>query len=211
MATSRPTFRLVRSPLCGQRSLEAAAALGRACTRLRSHPAWFPIPSSALMYARHECAAAERLGFSLSAELALWTQRITKRTRPPCLTCPCHPPGKTNLLDSVREVVMVHKDRYIVPVILGVTRASGEGMDSIFMGAFRVRARPISVPGFRCCLKLVGSRNCPPQRQACGCSHTMQRGTQVITSLPIAHRSACGCHAGRDQGLDAALRQHPVR
>ncbi|EFJ47903.1 hypothetical protein VOLCADRAFT_104960 [Volvox carteri f. nagariensis] len=45
--------------------------------------------------------------------------------------------GEAQILDSVREVVALHKDRYVFPVALCVTRLSGVGTDSIFLGVIR--------------------------------------------------------------------------
>ncbi|GIM04910.1 hypothetical protein Vretimale_9369 [Volvox reticuliferus] len=45
--------------------------------------------------------------------------------------------GEPHILDSVREVVALHKDRYVFPVALCVTRLSGVGTDSIFLGLIR--------------------------------------------------------------------------
>ncbi|GIL50772.1 hypothetical protein Vafri_6912 [Volvox africanus] len=45
--------------------------------------------------------------------------------------------GEPHILDSVREVVALHKDRYVFPVALCVTRLSGVGSDSIFLGLIR--------------------------------------------------------------------------
>jgi hypothetical protein len=49
------------------------------------------------------------------------------------------PAGKAKILDSVREVVALHKDRYVFPVKIAVTKVSGTGVQSIFMGVLRVR------------------------------------------------------------------------
>jgi hypothetical protein len=48
--------------------------------------------------------------------------------------------GKVRILNSLREVVALHKERYVFPTFLCVTKASGSGMDSIFMGVIRVRS-----------------------------------------------------------------------
>ncbi|GLC68270.1 hypothetical protein PLESTF_000670100 [Pleodorina starrii] len=45
--------------------------------------------------------------------------------------------GEPHILDSVREVVALHKDRYVFPVALCVTKLSGVGSDSIFLGLIR--------------------------------------------------------------------------
>ncbi len=42
--------------------------------------------------------------------------------------------GKATLLDKETEFVVLHKDRYVMGVSLCVTKLSGFGMDSVFMG-----------------------------------------------------------------------------
>ena len=41
--------------------------------------------------------------------------------------------GKARILDSIREVVALHKERFVFPIRLAVTRVSGSGADSVFM------------------------------------------------------------------------------
>eukprot|EP00775_Hariotina_reticulata_P001355 gene1355-1696_t len=45
--------------------------------------------------------------------------------------------GKNHILNTMRQVVALHKDRSIVPCSLTVTRISGIGLDSIYMGIMR--------------------------------------------------------------------------
>ncbi|KAG2487340.1 hypothetical protein HYH03_014056 [Edaphochlamys debaryana] len=45
--------------------------------------------------------------------------------------------GEAHMLDIVREVVVLHKDRYVFPVALCVTKLSGIGEDSVFMGVVK--------------------------------------------------------------------------
>ncbi|GLC73343.1 hypothetical protein PLESTF_001365300 [Pleodorina starrii] len=45
--------------------------------------------------------------------------------------------GEPHILDTVREVVALHKERYVFPMSLCVTRMSGAGTDSIFLGVAR--------------------------------------------------------------------------
>ncbi|KAG2484238.1 hypothetical protein HYH03_016973 [Edaphochlamys debaryana] len=45
--------------------------------------------------------------------------------------------GEARMLDSVREVVAMHKDRYVFPMSLCVTKLSGVGTDSIFLAVAR--------------------------------------------------------------------------
>lgn len=47
--------------------------------------------------------------------------------------------GKAQVLDTMRELVIVHKEKHIIPITMGVMRASGTGAESIFMAVFRVR------------------------------------------------------------------------
>lgn len=50
------------------------------------------------------------------------------------LLSPPPPAGKAKILDRVQSVVALHKERYVFPVKLAVTRISGSGSDSVFMG-----------------------------------------------------------------------------
>ena len=45
--------------------------------------------------------------------------------------------GEPHILDSVREVIGVHKERYVFPLQLCVTKLSGTGPDCVFMGVLR--------------------------------------------------------------------------
>lgn len=45
--------------------------------------------------------------------------------------------GKAKIIDSVREVLGLHRDRYVFPTRLKVSKVSGNGPDSVFMGMFR--------------------------------------------------------------------------
>lgn len=49
------------------------------------------------------------------------------------------PPGKAKILDSVREVVALHRDRYVFPIKIMVTKSQGSGADATFMGLLKVR------------------------------------------------------------------------
>ncbi|GFH11724.1 PAS domain-containing protein, partial [Haematococcus lacustris] len=46
--------------------------------------------------------------------------------------------GKAKILDSTRAFVAVHKDRFVLPISVFVTKVSGVGEDSVFMGVFSV-------------------------------------------------------------------------
>ncbi|GIL67639.1 hypothetical protein Vafri_20979 [Volvox africanus] len=45
--------------------------------------------------------------------------------------------GEAHILDTAREVVGLHKDRYVFPVSICVTKLSGTGSDSVFLGLLR--------------------------------------------------------------------------
>ncbi|GFR45040.1 hypothetical protein Agub_g6410 [Astrephomene gubernaculifera] len=45
--------------------------------------------------------------------------------------------GESHILDIVREVVALHKDRYVFPLMICVTKMSGTGSDSVFLGVIR--------------------------------------------------------------------------
>ncbi|KAF5832427.1 hypothetical protein DUNSADRAFT_11673 [Dunaliella salina] len=53
--------------------------------------------------------------------------------------------GKKRILDIVRPVVGLHKNRTVFPMNLGVTKVSGVGGDSVFMGAMRPSIAPPGV------------------------------------------------------------------
>ncbi|KAG2446966.1 hypothetical protein HYH02_008120 [Chlamydomonas schloesseri] len=46
--------------------------------------------------------------------------------------------AEPHILDSVREVVALHKERYVFPISLCVTKMSGTGSDSVFLGVMRL-------------------------------------------------------------------------
>ncbi|KAG2450421.1 hypothetical protein HYH02_004923 [Chlamydomonas schloesseri] len=48
--------------------------------------------------------------------------------------------GEPRILDSVREVIALHKERYVMPMSLCVTKMSGTGTDSVFLGVVRPMA-----------------------------------------------------------------------
>ncbi|KAG2422329.1 hypothetical protein HXX76_016114 [Chlamydomonas incerta] len=51
--------------------------------------------------------------------------------------------GKAKILDSVREVVALHRDRYVFPIKIMVTKSQGSGADATFMGLLKeVEADP---------------------------------------------------------------------
>ncbi|KAF5829405.1 hypothetical protein DUNSADRAFT_16104 [Dunaliella salina] len=45
--------------------------------------------------------------------------------------------GKKRIIDSIREVVALHKNKNVFPIQLAVTKVSGVGNDSVFMGVLR--------------------------------------------------------------------------
>ncbi len=45
--------------------------------------------------------------------------------------------GEPRILDTVRDVVALHRDRYVFPLQLCVTKLSGVGADAIFLGCLR--------------------------------------------------------------------------
>ncbi len=70
--------------------------------------------------------------------------------------------GKAKILDTVREVVAIHKDRYVFPIKLTVTKVSGTGADSLFMGVLRpAEEDPASV---RAWIMTQGTILCVDQR-----------------------------------------------
>lgn len=45
--------------------------------------------------------------------------------------------GEVRILDQVKEVVALHKDRHVFPVEICVTKLSGVGADQVFLGMLR--------------------------------------------------------------------------
>ena len=58
-----------------------------------------------------------------------------------------HGAGHAKILDSVREVVGLHKERYVFPVSILVSKVSGTGDDALFMGVVKVSRGVGSVKG----------------------------------------------------------------
>ncbi|KAG2445381.1 hypothetical protein HXX76_000003 [Chlamydomonas incerta] len=72
--------------------------------------------------------------------------------------------GEPHMLDSVREVVALHKERFVFPVQLCVTKLSGSGSDSIFLGV--VRPLPPNPHVMRAWLSPNGTFLCADQQFA---------------------------------------------
>ncbi|GLI68263.1 hypothetical protein VaNZ11_012618, partial [Volvox africanus] len=54
--------------------------------------------------------------------------------------------GKAKILDELREVVALHRDRYVFPIKILVSKSQGNGADAIFMGLLKeVEADPNQV------------------------------------------------------------------
>ncbi|KAG2493479.1 hypothetical protein HYH03_008295 [Edaphochlamys debaryana] len=70
--------------------------------------------------------------------------------------------GKAKILDTVREVVAIHKDRFVFPLKIAVTKVSGTGADSLFMGVLKpAEDDPNTV---RCWMMTQGTILCVDQR-----------------------------------------------
>jgi hypothetical protein len=73
--------------------------------------------------------------------------------------CPVHNlTGKAKILDTVREVVGLHKDRYVFPAKLIVTKVSGANMEPMYLGVVRVITS--GWPVLYCSLLHCGSLRC---------------------------------------------------
>ncbi|GLC59118.1 hypothetical protein PLESTB_001450200 [Pleodorina starrii] len=70
--------------------------------------------------------------------------------------------GEPHILDTVREVVALHKERYVFPISLCVTKLSGIGTDSIFLGV--MRPLPASVLTVRAWISPNGVFLCADQQ-----------------------------------------------
>jgi hypothetical protein len=49
--------------------------------------------------------------------------------------------GKAHMLNRTSNFVAMHKERYVLPVSLNVTKVSGIGEDTMFMGILEVSGR----------------------------------------------------------------------
>jgi hypothetical protein len=91
--------------------------------------------------------------------------------------------GKPKILDSVREVVGINKERYVFPLRLNVTKASGTGSDAMFMGALLVSplrhgqpagTRPVNKVAWPTALTTASGKSCcsssfsTPPHATCG-------------------------------------------
>ncbi|GIM08632.1 hypothetical protein Vretimale_12650 [Volvox reticuliferus] len=55
--------------------------------------------------------------------------------------------GEPRILDTVRDIVALHKERYVMPLRLCVTKLSGVGMDAVFLGL--LRPEPLDIRSMR--------------------------------------------------------------
>ena len=121
---------------------------------------------------------------------------------PPNTTNPPPTPGKAKILDSVREVVALHKERYVFPLRLVVTRVSGAGQDSLFMGVLRV-GRPARgrrahgdfllrpVPGAFLLGRPLPCADCSVAASASGRATSATHGARLEADGPAGLRLTC--------------------
>jgi hypothetical protein len=57
--------------------------------------------------------------------------------------------GKSHLLNRTVSFVAMHKERYVLPVTISVTKVSGIGEDTMFMGILEVREWRVELEGQR--------------------------------------------------------------
>ncbi|GIL56338.1 hypothetical protein Vafri_11716 [Volvox africanus] len=70
--------------------------------------------------------------------------------------------GEAHVLDTVCEVVALHKERYVFPISLCVTKLSGIGTDSIFLGV--IRPLPANLQNVRAWITPNGVLLCADQQ-----------------------------------------------
>jgi hypothetical protein len=58
--------------------------------------------------------------------------------------------GRTNIMGRTSDQVAVHKERYIVPLSLNVSKLSGVGEDTLFIGIMEVRTQWCPHPSGSC-------------------------------------------------------------
>ncbi|GLI70439.1 hypothetical protein VaNZ11_015349 [Volvox africanus] len=102
--------------------------------------------------------------------------------------------GEAHILDTVREVVALHKDRYVFPVDLCVTKMSGSGSDSVFLGV--MRPLPTSTLRSRAWLAPNGIFLCGDQQFASLCG---------LTEKNLVGRSLASLCANPDSEIMAML------
>lgn len=129
-ATRRGSWRARTCPSCCRRPTTRATTRSCATTSRRVRR-WQRALAAAARRPAAQPPVLHRM--CLCARPGCHSPQLSQHTPPPL--------GKVNVLDSLRELVIVHKDKYIMPIMIGVTRASGTGMESIFMAVFRVRRR----------------------------------------------------------------------
>ena len=104
--------------------------------------------------------------------------------------------GKARILDSIREVVALHKERFVFPIRLAVTRVSGSGADSIFMVRLlvgQIAAQAHSAGGWRrgsqapCCPALAEGAVLRPGR----CSRARALLRAPLTPFSPLHQLPC--------------------
>ena len=64
--------------------------------------------------------------------------------------------GAPRILDSVKEVVAIHKDKHVFPLQICVTKLSGVGADAVFLGL--MRPIPFSTRHVRCWITPTGKQ-----------------------------------------------------
>jgi hypothetical protein len=58
--------------------------------------------------------------------------------------------GRTNIMGRTTEQVAVHKERYLVPLSLNVSKLSGVGEDTLFIGIMEVGGAIVSSNALLC-------------------------------------------------------------
>ncbi|KAG2423294.1 hypothetical protein HXX76_015443 [Chlamydomonas incerta] len=115
--------------------------------------------------------------------------------------------GEPRILDSVREVVALHMERYVFPVELCVTKLSGTGTDSIFLGV--LRPVPPDVRNLRAWMSPNGVFLCGDQGFAsmCGLGEGELVGRTLVSLVAPDSVSAAEelLDRGREAGMGALM------
>lgn len=90
--------------------------------------------------------------------------------------------GKAKILDQQREVVAMHKERYVFPISVLVTKVSGQGADSMFMGVLKVSA----CSGLGAQMPLVTSISFQFGRESASFLHSDVAGTCEVSGYSVA-------------------------
>ena len=99
--------------------------------------------------------------------------------------------GQPHILNKTRPVVALHKDRHMFPLSLHVTRLTGAGRDTLFMGVLRQDAVTGTgaqiVKVCKCCLQglALAALWLGPLFRACACAGLRLGRSCMVQDVPV--------------------------